>query len=75
MSMKRRGIGKESQIDLSVTEGGREVGREGGNLWGIEVLTHLKKNDKLLRREGVKSSCHHFLVSNYQLYSYNLYEC
>ena len=25
----RRGIVKESQIDLSVTEGGREVGREG----------------------------------------------
>ena len=38
MSMKRRGIGKESQIDLSVIEGGRE----GGNLWGIEVLRHLK---------------------------------
>ena len=36
--------------NLSVTEGGREVGRlggrevgrSGGNLWGIEVLTHLK---------------------------------
>ena len=31
-----------------------------------------KKNDKLLRGEGVKSSCHNFLVSNYQLYSYNM---
>ena len=41
--MKRRGIGEESQIYLSVTEGGREVGKSGGNLWGIEVLTHLKK--------------------------------
>ena len=35
----RRGIVKESQIDLSVREGGRE----GGYLWGIEVLTHLEK--------------------------------
>ena len=31
---KRIGIVKESQVTLSV--------REGGNLWGIEVLTHLK---------------------------------
>ena len=37
--MKRRGIVKESQIDISVTEGDRE----GGNLWRIEVLTHLKR--------------------------------
>ena len=46
ISSNRRGIVKESQIDLSVREGvregGCEGGREGGNLWGIEVLTHLK---------------------------------
>ena len=38
MSSKRRGIVKESRVELSVREGGRE----GGNIWFIEVLTHLK---------------------------------
>ena len=33
-----RGIVKKSQVELSVREGRRE----GGYLWGIEVLTHLK---------------------------------
>ena len=33
-----RGIVKKSQVELSVREGGRE----GGYLWGIEVLRHLK---------------------------------
>ena len=42
MSTKRRGIVKESAVELSVPEGGREGGREGGYLWGIEVFTHLK---------------------------------
>ena len=34
MSSNRRGIVKESQVELSVPEG--------GNFWFIEVLTHLK---------------------------------
>ena len=42
MSSKRRGIVKESRVELSVREVGREGGREGGNFWFIEVLTHLK---------------------------------
>ena len=42
MSMKRRGIGKESQIDLSVTEGGREVGRLGGQEGICGVLRCLR---------------------------------
>ena len=46
MSSKRRGIVKESQVELSVREGVREGGREGGYLWGIEVLTHLKIVDE-----------------------------
>ena len=56
MSMKRRGIGTESQIDLSVTEGERKGGREGGNLWSIEVLTHLKMIGML---QIIKSSSLH----------------
>ena len=43
MSSKRRGIVKESQVELSVGEGGRE----GGNFLFIEVLTHLKKSKEL----------------------------
>ena len=46
MSANRRGIVRESQVELSVTEGGMEVGRDvgiqGGNFWFIEVLTYLK---------------------------------
>ena len=38
MSSKRRGIVKESWVELSVPE----WGSEGGDLWFIEVLTHLK---------------------------------
>ena len=38
MSSKRRGIDKESQVELSV----RESVSEFVNLWSIEVLTHLK---------------------------------
>ena len=42
MSANRRGIVRESQVELSVTEGGRDVGIQGGNFWFIEVLTYLK---------------------------------
>ena len=39
--MKRRGISKESRIDLSVTEGGREVGREFVGYWGAYAPKNL----------------------------------
>ena len=42
MSSKRRGIVNESLVELCVLEGGKKVGREVGNFWFIEVLTHLK---------------------------------
>ena len=41
MSSKRRGIDKESQVELSVRESVCESVSEFVNLWSIEVLTHL----------------------------------
>ena len=55
LSSNKRVSTKESQVDLSVREGGCEGGLEGGYMWGIEVLTHLKTVWKSYENELIKS--------------------